>query len=402
MMLNLIRNEINKIITKKSLIALGFIILLFCSITLVSSFKKYGIYDSHGSYETGYRAVKANRVFKEKLNGVLTKEDIVNCITIYKHILGDTKNYDSSGNLRINNPKSMKQMATYSDLADLLTRVYSPLNTFNPKALTEKNLNEINASDIITNRHKNLEVVLQNDYSNDFLSQKNSIEFGYSQGWQSLFSDLQQISVLLIIMVAILISPVFSREYRDKTAPVIYTSKYGKSKVVTSKIIASISISTSLYFLTVGLYSFIKLIIFGFDGYDLYIQSSSAYWLSLMPLTFLQAFTLIVGVGFISIIVTTIICLLISMLVKRDYISIISTLLMILIPIIMADNTFFQQILSFMPSNMVNYSIFLLSFQQISAFNIEFNISFFRLIVMSVYSVFIVLIVKHFIKVKQL
>lgn len=401
MILNLIGNEVKKIISYKRLVVCIFIILIFCSITMVISFKNHGVYNPNGSYKIGYTAVQENKRDKEKLNGILTKRDITNCITVYKKILQSPTNYDASGNFRIGDSKSSEGMNTYADLADLLTRVYSPLNTFTSKALTEKSLHEVNTKDIIKNRHKNVQFLLHRTYSKDFLLKKDSIAFGYSQGWQSLFVDMQQITMLLIVMVAILVSPVFSKEYRDKMVPVLYTSKYGKSKLVTSKIIASIVVASSLYGITLALYSLIKLIVFGFDGYHLFIQSSSAYWLSILPLTFLQAFWVLLFVGFIAIIATTVVCLFISVITRKDYISIIVSLLALLMPITLAHSAFLQQIVSYMPSSIVNYPVFLLPFQYVSLLNVDVNISIFRILLIYLYTLLIVFMIKRIMRNKQ-
>ena len=52
-------------------------------------------------------------------------------------------NFDSTGNLMINDSESIKMFNKYSDLANLVIRAYSPMYSFDPDILNHLDLNDI-------------------------------------------------------------------------------------------------------------------------------------------------------------------------------------------------------------------------------------------------------------------
>jgi hypothetical protein len=65
------------------------------------------------------------------------------------------------------------------------------------------------------------------------------IKIGYTYGWLLTSQNMVKIFIVLSLVIAIMIAPVFSGEYGGLDN-IILTSKYGKTKCATAKIIASI------------------------------------------------------------------------------------------------------------------------------------------------------------------
>ena len=74
------------------------------------------------------------------------------------------------------------------------------------------------------------------------------IKIGYTDGWLSTSQNMVKIFIVLSLAIVIMIAPVFSGEY-EGVDNIILTSKYGKTKCTTAKIVSSIFatiISTAL------------------------------------------------------------------------------------------------------------------------------------------------------------
>ena len=70
-------------------------------------------------------------------------------------------------------------------------------------------------------------------------SESEEIKIGYIYGWLQTSQNMVRIFVVLSLVVAIMIAPVFSGEYGG-VDNIILTSRYGKTKCATAKIIGSI------------------------------------------------------------------------------------------------------------------------------------------------------------------
>ena len=67
-----------------------------------------------------------------------------------------------------------------------------------------------------------------------------TVTLGYCDGWDKLLSGMGSIlSIMICLIVVITLSPVFSEEYALHTDSIIYSARYGRTKLTTSKIIAA-------------------------------------------------------------------------------------------------------------------------------------------------------------------
>ena len=125
-----------------------------------------------------------------------------------------------------------------------------------------------------------------------------SIILGYCDGWDKMLSSMGNVlTILLCLFVVITLSPVFSEEYSCHTDSVIYAARYGKTKLVTAKIIASLETVIGMYIVFVLLNAALYMGIYGVQGGNVNIQSSLHYASSIYDLTFLQMFLISVGLN---------------------------------------------------------------------------------------------------------
>lgn len=140
-----------------------------------------------------------------------------------------------------------------------------------------------------------------------------SIVLGYCDGWDKMLSGMGSVlSILICLLVIISLSPVFAEEYSYHTDSVIYAARYGRTKLVIAKIIASLEVVLGIYAIFLVLNAALYLGVYGVQGWNVDIQSSLHYASSTYNLTFLQMFFFTVVLNAFGIAAMTIITLFIS------------------------------------------------------------------------------------------
>lgn len=140
-----------------------------------------------------------------------------------------------------------------------------------------------------------------------------SVVLGYCDGWDAMLSGMGSIlSILLCLFLTVALSPVFSQEYALHTDSVIYAARYGKTRLVTSKIVASLQAAGGAYLAFLIMDAALCLGVYGAQGWNVSIQSSLHYAASTAPLTFLQMFLISAALGVVGIAAMTMITLLVS------------------------------------------------------------------------------------------
>lgn len=162
-----------------------------------------------------------------------------------------------------------------------------------------------------------------------------SVVLGYCDGWDKMLSSMGSIlAILLCLLVVITLSPVFSEEYACHTDSVIYAARYGKTKLVTAKIIASLETITAMYVIFLLLNFILYMGIYGLQGWNVNIQSSLHYATSTYNLTFLQMFLISVVCNILGIVAMTIITLFISAKLNTPVTALITSCVVCFLPVL--------------------------------------------------------------------
>lgn len=109
--------------------------------------------------------------------------------------------------------------------------------------------------------------------------------YGYYviQAWRGMHILIEPTfsSMFLIILVLIGLTPVFSEEHTQRTAGLIAATKHGKSKIVTAKILASLTYIFGIFLILNIANTFIQWFFHGgFAGWDVPVQSFFDYYMS--------------------------------------------------------------------------------------------------------------------------
>lgn len=162
-----------------------------------------------------------------------------------------------------------------------------------------------------------------------------SIILGYCDGWDKMLSSMGSVlAILLCLLVVITLSPVFSEEYSCHTDSMIYAALYGKTKLVTAKIIASLETVIGMYIVFMLLNAAFYMGIYGVQGWNVNIQSSLHYASSAYDLTFLQMFLISVVLNILGLITMTIITLFISAKLNAPVTALITSCVVCFLPVL--------------------------------------------------------------------
>ena len=162
-----------------------------------------------------------------------------------------------------------------------------------------------------------------------------SIILGYCDGWDKMLSAMGSVTALLMcLLIVIALSPIFSEDYAHHTDSVIYAARYGRSKLVSAKIIASLEAVLAIYFILLLLNLILYGTFYGLQGWNVSIQASLHYASSTYNLTFLQMFLISVAFNVFGIVVLTVITLLISAKMNSPVTALICSFLVCFVPVL--------------------------------------------------------------------
>ena len=93
------------------------------------------------------------------------------------------------------------------------------------------------------------------------------IKIGYVDGWLSTSRNMVRVFVALALAVIIMLAPIFSGEY-EGVDNIILTSKYGKTKCATAKVIAGIITAILTTTLVAAINLLLAFVFYGTEGLD--------------------------------------------------------------------------------------------------------------------------------------
>lgn len=194
-MKKLIKFELRKIFAKRLAQIAILAILLLSAILGFSTYQNMYASDGISQSGTGREAVEIDRTIAENYAGILTDEKVQQMMIDFK------PTQDLHGMNAAYSYSNATQSALFRKFSDL-----------------DGSWNGLSVSDVFGDEE---------------------IKIGYTYGWLLTSQNLVQIFIVLSLVIAIMIAPVFSGEYGGLDN-IILTSKYGKTKCATAKIIASI------------------------------------------------------------------------------------------------------------------------------------------------------------------
>lgn len=363
MVKKLIFIEIKKCINPKIIFAFCFFTIIFLSTFFLYSISSTDVYVNEFSINAKIDGISAKRDAQAKIEKKLTDKELRNSLKVFTGITNDKSNFDSTGNLMINDSESIKMFNKYSDLANLVIRAYSPMYSFNPDILDHLDLNDITVQSIFVNRENNIKTI-NPDFS-DKLKEQKYIDFGYSLGWQTLLNDLPYIQIYSMIISLIIAALIFFVEKKCNMNMILRTLATKESKINFIKAITVLIMNSAIYFSIVLIYSALIWSVFGLDGWNMKIQTAYLFWLSPLNINYFQAYMVNVLIGYLAVLVVTFFTSLLVKINEKKYIGELLSILFIFIPFMFNNYSFF----CFFPSNVIQLSRNILNFSWINGIN---------------------------------
>ena len=363
MVKKLIFIEIKKCINPKIIFAFCFFTIIFLSTFFLYSISSTDVYVNEFSINAKIDGISAKRDAQAKIEKKLTDKELRNSLKVFTGVTNDKSNFDSTGNLMINDSESIKMFNKYSDLANLVIRAYSPMYSFDPDILNHLDLNDITVQSIFVNRENNIKTI-NPDFS-DKLKEQKYIDFGYSLGWQTLLNDLPYIQIYSMIISLIIAALIFFVEKKCNMNMILRTLITKESKINFIKAITVLIMNSAIYFSIVLIYSALIWSVFELEGWNMKIQTSYLFWLSPLNINYFQAYMVNVLIGYLAVLVVTFFTSLLVKINEKKYIGELLSILFIFIPFMFNNYSFF----CFFPSNVIQLSRNILNFSWINGIN---------------------------------
>ncbi len=218
---NLLKFELRKIFAKRvNLLALSFILALSLMFSFATLQNMYAT-DGSGIEGSGKAAVEIDKQIAKKYAGPLTDEKVQEMMTEFK------PGHDLHGM----NAKYLYMNATQS-------AAFSRFSDMNG------DWNGLSVSDVFGDE---------------------VIKIGYTAGWLQTSQNLAKILIVLSFVIILITAPVYSGEYGGVDA-IILTTKYGKTKCATAKIMASFMASFFITAFVLAVNLLFAVTIYGTDG----------------------------------------------------------------------------------------------------------------------------------------
>lgn len=227
----MIKYEIRKMLAKKISLAALALLLIWNVISVASALNGMYAYDGVSKESRGLEAVKMEKKIAAGYEGILTDKKVRQIIDDFpadNFIEGLDAKYAYNNSI---------QSAVYSHFVD-------KDGNYNRKTVKE-------------------------------IYGSNRIKIGYINGWNYTVRGMIQVFFALMIVIMLVISPVFSGDYGSMSS-IVMSSRYGKSKNASARIIAAFVISFALAFITAVFNIAAALVIYGTEGLDCSVLFSSA------------------------------------------------------------------------------------------------------------------------------
>ena len=292
-MKKLIFFELRKVFSKRLALIALIGIILFSALLSFSTFQNKYAFDPNIGEGTGKTAVEIDKEIAAKYKGILTDEKV---------------------------QQLMSDFAPTSDLHGL-SAIYVYQNAMQSAAFSrfsdeEGKWNGLSVSDVFGNEE---------------------IKIGYVDGWLSTSRNMVRVFVALALAVIIMLAPIFSGEY-EGVDNIILTSKYGKTKCATAKVVAGIITAVFTTTLVAAFNLLFAFVFYGTEGLDCSILfAPSDYVEAFIPFN-ITCWTLLkyqILLAFTCTLSVTGITLFLSAISKNQIVALVAVMAIFLFPVLL-------------------------------------------------------------------
>lgn len=305
-MLDLIKFELYKIFSKKSVRIILLLTILLGIFNVVAE-----------SVSVKYQGVdhidEVYNIMKEYEGKAITEESGIKA----ENTINDLKEKKSRGE-----KLTEKEIVYMNYLYDTMRPPY-PAYTVNNELYTVDEMKDE------MNKLKNENKTDTYEYNNlNFIYEKvKNVEepkFYFSHGWLKT-ADFKAIATLITTLIAVGLAAIFSDEYQSNSAQIMLSCKYGKNKMVLSKMITGL-IFTATIFIIINVVHMIGVLLYDFRGWDAPLELFKYYTNTPFDMRVIDFYITGLGISFIGAILYSLVTMLISLLVKNNMIALLLSL----------------------------------------------------------------------------
>ena len=360
-MKTLVKYEFLKILRKKStliVMAVSLIVTAFLSGLPIMRFQTY----NQDGVLKGFEGISYKKAQYMDISVPLTDEYITDTIREVQQLFENPDNigYDGTEEFLIGDAY-WNAIAPRESLLNMIARNYVKPGEY-AGYNSMPGIDVTNGANFYETRNSKIETLLnepsrglsaeQKAYWQNMNSKVNTpLQYGYYEGWEIIFTSFE-LFMFALLAVCITIAPVFCGEYQSGTDAVILSGKYGKTKLITAKITASLLFGLMAFTLHVALACGLLLAAFGTDGWNLPLQIAGMT--VPYPLTFMQATLINLGVIYLVLLAMIGLTLLLSAKMKNSYLVLVVIVPMLFIPMFLTPSG---------PTGIYNLFLFLLPYR---------------------------------------
>lgn len=341
----LVKYEFLKIVRKKSTLIIMLVSLLVTSFLFGLPVLQFQTYHQDGVLR-GFDGIAYEKEQHKKLPVELTNEYVADSINEVKTLFEnpDYVGYDGYERFLINDAY-WNGIAPRENLLNMIASTYAlPGQSVGYNSLADFDFSE--HLSFYEAREKKIETLL-NTPSRELSEEQKAywrnmnndvetpLQYGYHEGWKVILTafELLMFAILAICMV---IAPVFSGEYQAGTDAVILSGKYGKTKLINAKLIASMLFGLLTFTVHIVAAFGIPLAAFGIDGWNLPLQILGMT----IPYPFTMMQTVLINLGVIYLILLAMIgfTLLLSARMKTPYLVLVVIVPILFVPMFFSPN----------------------------------------------------------------
>lgn len=347
----LIKVELLKLcsVSKRYILAIFLISSLIICFS-VSCFQFRYLNESN-QYEQGPQAVqKLNEISKK---GKLETDFIKEVIVRYQQIFMNSNSYDEAGNQKL---EALRDWQSDQEIGKLLQKVYGE------RQMLIMDVNTVDKQDITTFRNRYLidKLVEQNfskESAQEYIQSKRLPDLNVYEPAFSWKLGIAQLPILFIGMIMYLCyvsTSVFSQERHYHMDVFLLSSKNGRIKDNIAKMMSTWIFITILYIVVITLYSSIIFGLWGITGGTTLIQMDREFLTSLFPISFINAYSYGIFLGYLACISMSAISFLISSFFRKNEVGILFSLGIFILPFTPLINILPEQLVILFPGSLVD------------------------------------------------
>ena len=311
-MLDLIKFELYKIFSKKSVRIILLLTILFGIFNVVAE-SVYVKYQGVDHIDDVYS------VMKEYEGKAITEESGIKA----ENTINNLKEKKRRGE-----KLTKKEIVYMNYLYDIMRPPY-PAYIINNKLYTvdemKDEMNKLkNENKTGTYEYKNLNFIYEK------VKNVEESKFYFSHGWLTT-ADFKAIATLITTLIAVGLAAIFSDEYQSNSAQIMLSCKYGKNKMVLSKMITGL-IFTATIFIIINVVYMIGALLYDFRGWDAPLELFKYYTNTPFDMRVIDFYITGLGISFIGAVLYSLVTMLMSLLVKNNMISLLLSLGLYYIP----------------------------------------------------------------------